>query len=164
MDLQQFATNCETLNPWGVLMPVLEKYLPQMVMDNKDNLWDGKTSTGLNITPTYLTDPYFPHTTPGGRVITAKAYMAWKSSPGYMQGSSRNPETPNLFISGKFYSEISAAVTELGIEFDAETSLGKAIQAKFGNEVIGITDEDWLPIREKVIPEYVEALIQKLLT
>jgi hypothetical protein len=157
MDLQQFATNCETLNPWEVLMPVLEKYLPEMEKDNRDNLWDGKTSLGANITPTYLTDPYFKSQK------QAMGYAKWKSSPGYMKDSSRSFETPNLYIDGTFYREINAVVTSLGIEFNAETSLGSAIQAKFGNKVLGITDEDWKPISEKVIPEYIDALLQKLL-
>lgn len=67
----------------------------QLLDENKVQLFDGKLKTGLDVSPTYLQDPYFKSP------AAAQRYSNWKDV--ITPNSNRRQDVPNLFIDGTFY-------------------------------------------------------------
>lgn len=72
---------------------------------NLEQMYDGKTREGVDITPSYLNDPYWD--THGGR-NAAQAYSDWKDR--ITPNPRRTKGIPNLFINGYYHSTISVTV------------------------------------------------------
>lgn len=103
-------------------------------------LFAGKASSGDDIRPYYSED-----LKPGGYfkdVEAAKRYSVWKGdiSP-YSAG--RNPDAPNLYISGKFHSELGAEFGSETVAVVGLTPYPKGIVAKYGLSTFGLTRESW---------------------
>lgn len=63
---------------------------------NLQQLLDGKTNTGADISPTYLEDPFFKTR------AQAQAYSDWKDK--ISPPSNRKKGVPNLYINGYYHS------------------------------------------------------------
>ena len=106
----------------------------------------GKDSGGEDIHPFYSEDlkpsGYFYSVESAGR------YAAWKQDLTYPYTVTRNPDAPNLYITGKFYKE-------LGVEFGVDTlgiidltAYANRIMVKYGVNVFGLSNESWNEIWE----------------
>ncbi len=93
---------------------------------NREQMYDGKTNEGTDITPSYLQDPYFQ-----GDRQRAQAYSDWKDK--ITPNPRRNPGTPNLFINGYFYSTIDVLVFLDKITFRSRFDDQNEISNKFKN-------------------------------
>ena len=106
----------------------------------------GKDSGGEDIHPFYSEDlkpsGYFYSVESAGR------YAAWKQDLTYPYTVTRNPDAPNLYITGKFHKELGVefGVDTLGII--GETAYAKGIIAKYGVNVFGLSNESWNEIWE----------------
>lgn len=139
MDLEILARNCRNIDPWQILMPILENYVGLFEKANRDQLWDGKTSLNQDIHPNYFEDSYFPHTTANGRVITALQYAKWKDG-GKWHNPKRKMETPNMYIDGTLvYNTIKASLLDSGINITATAA--SSFEGKFAN-IYGVTEDN----------------------
>ena len=92
---------------------------------NLGQLIDGKTNKGVDITPSYLDDPYFK------TKEQAQAYSDWKDriSP----RSKRRKGTPNLFINGFYHRSIKVAIQGDKIIYNSSFSEAPDIENTFKN-------------------------------
>lgn len=104
-------------------------------------LLQGLSSSGEDMRPYYSEDikpkGYFKSKE------SAKRYSVWKEGLSYPYSANRNPDAPNLYINGKFHSE-------LGVQFDVRTVavVGKTlyaqeIVAKYGLRPFGLMWAYW---------------------
>lgn len=108
----------------------------------REQLYSGQDGEGQHLSPTYDNDPFFEEE--GYWHHRAKDYKAWKYSitppvAGAMLGLSPRPDdVPNLFINGKFYSEISAARRGDVLLVDPGVGHGPSIVAKYGDTILNL--------------------------
>lgn len=106
-----------------------------------EQLYSGQNGKGEHLSPNYSNDPFFNEDGPWkGR---NKDYIAWKDSitppeKSLQLGLSPRPRNvPNLFINGKFYSEIYANRLNMSLDIDVSyVGDGKDIVAKWGDEIL----------------------------
>lgn len=108
----------------------------------KIQLFEGLASSGEDIRPYYSEDlkptGYFHSKESAGR------YAAWKGDGiNYPYKANRNPDAPNLYVNGRFHSE-------LGVQFDADTVgivpttlYAAGIVAKYGLSTFGLMTAKW---------------------
>ena len=104
-------------------------------------LLEGKAANGEDIRPYYSED-----LKPSGwfhSTQTAANYSAWKQDLDYPYSVERNPDAPNLYINGKFHSE-------LGVEFGTDsvgiiptTPYAMGIVMKYGINTFGLMPTKW---------------------
>ena len=109
----------------------------------KTQLLLGLTSSGEDFRPYYSED-----LKPSGyfhSVETAGRYASWKESgiryPYSVSG--RNPDAPNLYITGKFYDEIDVEFGNDAVAVIGMTGFAKTIMAKYGNSSFGLMASNW---------------------
>lgn len=133
-----------------------------MVMAVCEQLYSGLDGDGDHLNPNYDNDPFFKEE--GFWHNRAEDYQAWKNAITPPMSSSmlglppRPDNVPNLFINGKFYSEIFAERKDMELNIDVNGSGdGPSIVSKWGNEIlnIGITAIQYFN-EEKLIPHLKE--------
>lgn len=108
----------------------------------REQLYSGLDGNGQYLTPDYDTDPFFNEE--GYWHGRAKDYKAWKYKitppiAGTMLGLPPRPDNvPNLFINGKFYSEIYALEVENFLMINPGIGKGPDIVAKYGDEILNM--------------------------
>lgn len=117
-----------------------------------EQLFSGVDGDDQYLQPTYDDDPYFNE--PGPWYKCGDLYKAWKRvktppevSP--LLGLPKRPEdVPNLYINGKFYSDITAKRVGDAIVLDPGNGDGPDIVAKYGDQIlnIGTTAVDYFNI------------------
>lgn len=96
-------------------------------------LYDGKTATGADLSPTYFNDPYFKSP------AQAKAYSAWKDK--ITPNPRRKKGVPNLFIIGKFHSTIDFIPNAVGgWRFESSFYAAPSMLRKYGTDMFGLND------------------------
>ena len=132
----------------GRIADGLEEALLKCLYDNSgvvlnaitEQLYSGLDGDGKHLSPSYDDDPFFDE--PGTWHNRAKDYKAWKytitpPAVGQMIGLPPRPDNvPNLYIDGKFYSEISIAKSSDGLFLDPGVGNGPAIVAKYGDRIL----------------------------
>lgn len=106
---------------------------------NLQQLLDGKTNEGIDISPTYLEDPFFK------TQEQAQAYSDWKDriSP----RSNRRPGVPNLYINGYYHSTIKVQVEGDKISYNSTYGEATDIESTFKN-IYGLSPES----KKKFVP------------
>ena len=124
-----------------IVRNAIVKY-PDDILDlQREQLFSGLTSSGEQIRPFYSEDlkpsGYFYSVESAGR------YAAWKQTLNYPFSANRNPDTPNLYINGRFHDE-------LWVEFDSDTVgvvpttlYSAGIVAKYGISTFGLMKKNW---------------------
>lgn len=108
----------------------------------REQLYSGQNSDGRPLSPTYDDDPFFDQ--PGYWYKGGARYKAWKAKitppiTGTMLGlPPRAQAVPNLFVNGKFYSEIFTERRGDALHIDPGTEKGPAIVAKYGDEILNM--------------------------
>ena len=108
---------------------------------NREQLLEGKLSTGKDITPSYLDDPYFKSKE------AAQRYSDWKDE--ITPNPKRKKGTPNLIITGPYHRSIDLKVTGEDFEFLSSFKNAKDIEKKFTENVYGLDDDN----KEELIDE-----------
>lgn len=141
---------------------VLRNHADDIMEQQHIQLMEGKGSDGNDLRPYYTEDVQ-----PSGyfkTVASARNYMAWKESLNYPYSVSRNGNAPNLYINGRFYSEME-------VRFEAETmgiypSTGYAseIMAKYGLHRFGLSALKWqVMMNEKGVKNEIQQRMKDLL-
>lgn len=122
----------------------LEYHSGNVVIVIQEQIYSGQNGDGENLSPTYDADPYFEEE--GTWYHRAQDYKAWKYTITPPAGSSllglppRPNNVPNLFITGKFFSEITATLRGDMIYIDPGLGDGPDIVAKYGESLLDIGD------------------------
>lgn len=120
---------------------VLLSYKDDIMELQLRQLFEGKASSGEDLRPYYSEDLM-----PSGyfrSAESAKRYADWKQTIQYPYKASRNPDAPNLYINGKFHSELEVDLTSEAVEVVASTSYADDIVAKYGRSSFGLTPDNW---------------------
>lgn len=144
MTITQALEKLERLDPERALVDAVEKTIDQYELLNKKQLYDGKTKTGADLSPTYLEDPYFKSRE------SAQRYSDWKDK--ITPNSNRTPGVPNLFINGRFYNSWGFTVLGQKIAIAATDPNAAKIEGDFSNEIYGLDDENMDKYRALVKP------------
>lgn len=130
----------ETLNIDKVREDSLREVEPDIIISQREQLLEGKTSKGEDLTPSYFDDPYFK--TPE----SAKRYSDWKDR--ITPHPLRKSGTPNLFITGVYHSSIDIE----SFRIQGTGDLAEKIRAKYP-EALGLNpDHLRVLIKEKLRP------------
>lgn len=104
-------------------------------------LLEGKAASGEDIRPYYSED-----LKPGGwfySTQTAANYAAWKQDIDYPYSVERNPDAPNLYINGKFHSELGVEFGPDSVGIMPTTSYAMGIVLKYGINTFGLMPQKW---------------------
>lgn len=142
MHIEQVADIIEKINDGlpDACLECLERNSRTVVQAVTEQLYAGMDGEDNYLTPTYDNDPFFNE--PGPWHNRAKDYKAWKHSitppvTGTMLGLPPRPdEVPNLYINGKFYSEISARRSGDILLVDPGSGNGPDIVRKYGDGIL----------------------------
>ncbi|HEY4112188.1 hypothetical protein [Puia sp.] len=102
----------------------------ELLERNKNQMYDGKTRTGEDISPSYLEDPYFKSPE------AAQRYSDWKDD--ITPNSNRKPGVPNLYINGAFYRSLRIEVSGEVIITDSSFPEAADIERKFTTKIFGL--------------------------
>ena len=120
----------------GVLMP----YEGEILAKQKEQLFEGKSVTGEDMRPYYSEDlkprGYFHSAQSAGR------YAAWKQDLSYPYSAQRNPDAPNLYINGKFHSELGIDMGPDRVNIIDTTAKAKEIMSKYAGQ-FGLNWSKW---------------------
>lgn len=122
----------------------LEFHSGNIVVAIQEQIYSGQNGKGEHLFPTYDTDPYFEEK--GTWYHRAQDYKTWKNKIRPPVGSSllglppRPDNVPNLFINGKFFSEITATRRGDMLYVDPGNGDGPDIVAKYKESLLDIGD------------------------
>ena len=126
----------------SIMRKVLDPRKDEIMTFQYQQLFDGKASNGEDIRPYYTED-----LKPQGwfhSVESAQAYSRWKETGiPYPFKANRNPDAPNLYINGKFHSELECYFLPDTIVIHARTPYANQIVMKYGEGTFGLTAESW---------------------
>lgn len=123
-------------------MQCLSDHSGNVVIAIQEQIYSGQNGEGALLSPTYDADPYFEEEGPWYH--RAADYKAWKYEITPPVGSSllglppRPDNVPNLFINGKFFSEITATRRGDMLYVDPGHNDGPSIVAKYGDEILNM--------------------------
>lgn len=128
------------------VLETMEEHTDVMVNCVCEQMYSGMDGKGEPLSPTYDNDTYFDQ--PGIWHGRQKDYERWKAKitpprAGTMLGLPARPlNVPNLFINGKFYSEIFAYRDNLQINIDVDgMGDGPEIVEKYGEIILKLGKE-----------------------
>lgn len=132
MTLNDLLTNAKTLqqgmNDGSIVRSVLELHENDIVEQQRIQLLEGKASSGEDIHPFYSEDVkptgYFKSKT------SAANYAAWKQTLSYPYSVQRNPDAPNLYITGIFHNDLSVSYDADSVAIIPDTAYAANIMAK----------------------------------
>ena len=141
---------------------VLRNHADDIMEQQHIQLMEGKGSDGNDLRPYYTEDVQ-----PSGyfkTVASARNYMAWKETLNYPYSVTRNSNAPNLYINGRFYSEME-------VRFEAETlgiyptsGFASEIMEKYGLHRFGLSALRWqVMMEEKGVKDEIQNEMRKLL-
>lgn len=124
---------------------VIVQYAGDILDLQKEQLFEGKAASGEDIRPYYSEDlkprGYFHSVESAGR------YAAWKQTGiNYPYTAQRNPDAPNLYINGRFHSEIGVQFNTDSIGIVPTTMSAAGIMAKYGINTFGLMMSNWMVI------------------
>lgn len=129
----------EGLQTGMLIGDVIKPYQNDVLDLQLEQLWNGQASNGNDIRPYYSEDlkpnGYFHSTESAAR------YAAWKQD--ITPNSNRNPDAPNLYIVGKFHSELAVDMGTDAVSVYPTTMFAKNIFDKYGQNTFGLTWENW---------------------
>lgn len=116
---------------------------PDDILDlQRRQLFEGRASSGEDLRPYYSEDVQ-----PSGYFRDSEAaarYAAWKrDGVDYPYEANRNPDAPNLYINGKFHSELEVFFGPDRVQVVGATPTARIIIAKYGSESFGLTAGNW---------------------
>ena len=145
MMLDGLLKNAETLQKdmqsGKLVRDVLERHGEHIVEQQRIQLFMGKGSDGRDLHPFYSEDlkpkGYFKNS------ASAAAYRAWKQTISYPYSVQRNPDAPNLYITGVFHDDLNVDFGADSMAIIPDTAYAANIMAKYGFGIFGLNSEMW---------------------
>lgn len=145
MTIQGLIGNAEALlselESGALVRSALENYGEDIMALQRIQLLEGKRSDGNDLRPYYSED-----VGPGGYFKTkesAERYKAWKGQISYPHDVRRNADAPNLYINGKFHSELGVTFGSDAVGILPSTPYASKIVRKYGVGSFGLSREKW---------------------
>lgn len=143
--LEGLLNNARTLEQGmqsgSIIRDVLTRYEGDIIEQQRIQLLEGKTSDGKDIHPSYSEDlkptGYFRSKD------SAKRYAAWKQTISYPFSVQRNPDTPNLYITGVFHNDLGVSFGVDAISIIPDTAYAAQIMGKYGLGMFGLNLQKW---------------------
>lgn len=129
----------EGLRTGSMIGEAVKPFSPDILDLQLQQLWNGIASSGDDIRPYYSED-----LKPAGYFHSkesAARYAAWKQE--ITPNANRNPDAPNLYIVGKFHSELAVDMGTDAVSVYPTTMFAKKIFDKYGQNTFGLTWENW---------------------
>lgn len=149
MTIERMLENVQRLErelPTGSVMGrVLMKQEDAIIAAQRQQLFEGKDSDGNDMRPYYSED-----LKPEGwfhSKDSAMRYAMWKQTGiAYPVQAQRNPDAPNLYINGKFHSELQVGFMSDSVGIIPSTPYAAGIMAKYGMDKFGLSMQKWSEI------------------
>lgn len=145
MTLESLLNNARTLQSGmqsgSIVRGVLERHDKDIIEQQRIQLLEGKTSAGEDIHPSYTED-----VKPRGYFRSrdsAQRYAAWKQTLSYPYSVQRNPDSPNLYITGLFHSDLGVEFGTEAVSIVPDTAYAANIMAKYGRGMFGLSMAKW---------------------
>ena len=138
----------DSMNRW--IRQSLEYNSGEVMERQYAQLAGGKASDGQDLRPYYSEDKYFR------TKAEMEWYRNWKRTvnPWVQPDRPRNPDAPNLFINGKFWSELDTFFTDEAMTIDGRTSYAKDIVNKYGLSSFGLDAYNRAFMSDNVVRPY----------
>ena len=124
-----------------LIREVLIPHGEHIVEQQRIQLMMGKGSDGKDLHPFYSEDikprGYFKSG------ASAKAYAAWKQTISYPYQVQRNPDAPNLYITGVFHDDLNVQFGADSLQIIPDTAYAANIMAKYGFGIFGLCPMMW---------------------
>lgn len=134
------------LTSGALIREVLRSHSDDIMDRQHQQLFEGKAPSGEDIRPYYSEDLQ-----PSGYFKTKEAalkYAEWKRSLSYPVQATRNEDAPNLYINGKFHSELDVTFNSDAVAIKGDTGYAQKIVAKYGMAQFGLSMANWMDIFE----------------
>lgn len=131
----------EDLSQGSIIREVLMPHGNEIVDLQRTQLLMGKGSDGQDLHPFYSED-----VKPRGwfrSSATAANYRAWKQEISYPKQVQRNPDAPNLYITGVFHNDLNVDFGPDSVAIVPDTGYAANIMAKYGINVFGLCPQMW---------------------
>lgn len=139
----------------NIVKSVISENRDDIVQQIRDQLWNGKNGDDENISPSYSEDNFFKT-----REAAVK-YVKWKTK--ITHNSKRDPDSPNLYINGKFHKSLYADVRDHDMEIKSNWSEGEnKIIPKYGKNTFALQDEYIKSVIRLQITDLINIEIKKL--
>ena len=120
---------------------VLRNHEEDIMEQQHIQLLEGKGSDGEDLRP-YYTEDLQPHGYFKSQQ-SASNYMAWKETLNYPYSVERNSDAPNLYINGRFYSEMEVKFEVDSMMFAPSSGYAAQIMEKYGMGRFGLSALKW---------------------
>ena len=145
MTLDELTANAKSLQrdmeTGRLTREVLSRHGDHIVEQQRIQLLMGKGSDGKDIHPFYTEDlkprGYFKNRQ------TAEKYKAWKQELSYPYSVQRNPDAPNLYITGVFHDDLGVEFYPDALAIVPDTAYAANIMAKYGFGIFGLNAQMW---------------------
>ena len=120
---------------------VLMRHGDHIVEQQRIQLLMGKGSDGKDLHPFYSED-----VKPNGYFKSgaqARKYAAWKQTLSYPYSVERNPDAPNLYITGMFHDDLNVEFGIDGLSIVPDTAYAANIMRKYGFGIFGLNAQMW---------------------
>ena len=137
------------LESGDIVREVLTEHESDIMDMQYEQLFSGMASNGEDIRPYYSED-----LKPNGYFYTVESagmYAAWKQDINYPYEANRNPDAPNLYINGRFHSELGVQFGPEEVAVVPETPYAAKIVSKYGLSTFGLTVMNWAIPRKRRI-------------
>lgn len=146
--LEAFSENVTYDKLKAIVLRALRDNKEVLVTMQRDQLAAGLMSNEQQLSPKYISDPYFKTKKGAEAYDRFKKTRARKPTIQYAKASGYTNAidgTPNLYISGKFYKglqvrDISIKDGKALITIGNTDSITEAVRQKYGREVLGLTN------------------------
>ena len=141
---------------------VLRNHEEDIMEQQHIQLLEGKGSDGEDMRP-YYTEDLQPHGYFKSQQ-SASNYMAWKETLNYPYSVERNSDAPNLYINGRFYSEMEVKFEADSMMIAPSSGYAAQIMAKYGMGRFGLSALKWqVMMQEKGVMTEVQEQMKHLL-
>ena len=145
MTLEGLLNNAKSLQSGmqsGTLVrDVLMRHGDHIVEQQRIQLLMGKGSDGKDLHPFYSED-----VKPNGYFKSgaqARKYAAWKQTLSYPYSVERNPDAPNLYITGMFHDDLNVEFYPDSVAIVPDTAYAAKIMRKYGFGIFGLNQQMW---------------------
>ena len=146
----------------SLLRGVLRNHEQDIMEQQHIQLLEGKGSDGNDLRP-YYTEDLQPHGYFKSQQ-SASNYMAWKESLNYPYSAERNSDAPNLYINGRFYSEMEVKFEADVLMIAPSSGYAAQIMAKDGLQRFGLSALKWqVMMYDKGVKDEVQERIKQML-
>ena len=145
MTIQSLLKNAKALQNGmergELVRDVLMRHGDHIVEQQRIQLLMGKGSDGKDLHPFYSED-----VKPSGYFKSgahARKYAAWKQTLSYPYSVERNPDAPNLYITGMFHDDLNVEFGTDGLAIVPDTAYAANIMRKYGFGIFGLNAQMW---------------------